>query len=394
MGETFSVLIPDGEVSVALYVAHCLVQSRKVKLHILSSRRWNRCRFFYHRSSYQFRPTMGDNEEYFKAIADLVKRLNIDVILPVSTRGIKFAATRYQALSELAALPSLPSLQSFRTANNKWLLTEISHQHHIPVPRSISVTCDSTFYQQLPSLAYPVLLKPIARQGGRGICQFENPVDVQRFLEAQDEEQFKGKYLVQSYVPGSDLGLSVLCRNGEILAFTIQEGIVAQNFGPLKAMRFVNHEQVLENGRKLVSALGWSGVAHIDMRYDRRDGQVKVLEVNPRYWLSLLGSLVVGVNFPYLNCLEALDIPFPVPEYQLGKYVHTGPAVKEIFLKLVGKSSLDGFSLRETGLRFFFSDPVPEILDWVARGMQYWRKRGIVLEPLEGFLVDWYPMEL
>jgi predicted ATP-grasp superfamily ATP-dependent carboligase len=127
------------------------------------------------------------------------------------------------------------------------------------------------------------------------------------------------------------------------------------------AMQFIEQPQVLENGRKLLSALEWSGVAHIDMRYDETDGQFKIVDVNARYWGSLLGSFVVGVNFPYLACLVALEIPFPMPQYRSGKYMHTTTAVKEMILKLLGKSRLSRFAFSETGLRFFVTDPLPEV---------------------------------
>ena len=47
-----------------------------------------------------------------------------------------------------------------------------------------------------------------------------------------------------------------------------------------------------------MQALKWSGIVNIDFIYDENDKQAKILEVNPRYWQSLLGSLFAGVNFP------------------------------------------------------------------------------------------------
>jgi len=144
----------------------------------------------------------------------------------------------------------------------------------------------------------------------------------------------------------------------------MQRGIIsaAHRFGPLMAMELVRQDDVLEIGQKLLSALHWSGVAHIDFRRDSRDGQVKIIEINARYWGSLLGSLVAGVNFPYLACLTAQGVSFPMPKYQLSKYAYTTTAIKEGLCWFLGKSSLNGFSFRETGLRFFLTDPLPEIV--------------------------------
>src|SRR3712207_9519956 len=48
--------------------------------------------------------------------------------------------------------------------------------------------------------------------------------------------------------------------------------------------------------------------------------QVGVLEFNPRYWASLMGSLSVGVNFPYLHCLAGVGVPFSRPAYSKKRY--------------------------------------------------------------------------
>jgi hypothetical protein len=163
-------------------------------------------------------------------------------------------------------------------------------------------------------------------------------------------------------VPGYDIGLSVLCRDGEILAYTIQRGLVAERHGSLRALEIIKHDAVLQIGQELVSALGWSGVAHIDLRHDSRTNEPTIIELNARYWGSLLGSLVAGVNFPYLACLAAQGIAFPVPDYNLTKFAYTMIALKEGVRWLFGKNTLKGFSFRETGLRFFLSDPLPEFL--------------------------------
>lgn len=377
MKDAFSVLIPDGEHPLSLLVARCLARAPEVKVYILSSKRWTLSRFSRHRCLYQFKPIGTDDEGRFEALVEIIKQRGIDIVLPITEGGAKFIATRYDSLSEMVAISPIPNPQALRTAINKWSLNQLACEQHLPAPPSILVTFAPAFYERLSVLEYPVLLKPTSEAGGRGIKLFDNPLDLQMFLEGQDKEQFKNRYLVQSYIPGLDLGLSVLCREGEILAYTIQQGLVAQYLGRLKAMQFIRQENVLENGRTLLSALNWSGVAHIDMRYDSRDRRVKILEVNGRFWGSLMGSLVAGVNFPYLACLVALGIPFPMPQYRFCKYFKTQVATKEAIRRLCGKSEF-AFSFGETGWRFLLNDPLPQVLNAVAKLAQHPRSRYFI----------------
>ena len=360
-----SVLLPDGENEHALWVTRSLACSKQVRLIILSDERWTPVRFSRHCQLYQFRATGTDHAARLSAVSEMAKRIPIDIILPVGEEGALFVASEREGLSRLAALPPVPDLESLGTARNKWLLNQFARKHDLRVPESVLVTLDSAFNRQIRhGLEYPVLLKPTSLTDGQGICRFDTPSDLLEFLERQGETQFKGQYLVQTYVPGSDLGLSVLCQEGEILAYTIQRGIIsaAHRFGPLMAMEFIKQDDVLEMGRRLLAALRWSGVAHIDFRLDSRDGQANIIELNARYWGSLLGSLVAGVNFPYLACLAAQGMAFPVPEYRHSKYAYSTTVLKEGLRWFLGQSSLRGLTFQETGLRFFLIDPFPELV--------------------------------
>jgi D-aspartate ligase len=378
MKDTFSVLVPDGETLAPLLVARCLAQVPGTKLYILSSKRWTLGRFSRHCRLYQFRP-IEDDDAWLRSLIQFIEQHSIDILLPVSEKGVEFVSSHYQVLSDVVALPPIPDPEAFRTARNKWLLNQLACKQDVPAPPAILATLDSAFYQQLSDLEYPVIIKPAIGRGGGGIRRFDTQSDLEKFLEGQDEEQFRDRYLVQHYVPGTNLGLNVLCREGELLAFTVQRCLKSRPFGPPEAIQFIEQEDVLENGRRLLSALRWSGYANIDMQYDSRNGDVFILEVNARFWLTLIGSLVAGVNFPYLSCLEALGIPFSRPRYHIGrKYVQTGTAVKEIVLQPFGRSKLGGFAFRETGLRFCLADPLPEVVNLAARGATHHRGRRLI----------------
>lgn len=361
MPEIISVLIPDGENEHTLWTSRCLAQAGSIELHILSNERWSPVRFSRY-SHYHFRAMEQDNQTRLLVTLELIKNLKIDVLLPISEEGIEFVIKNLQTFSEIVTVPPLPGLNAHRTAKNKWLLHQLAKKCTLPVPQTLLVTLEPDFYENLSSLEYPVLLKPTSRNDGQGIQQFDNPAEVERFLSEQNSEELKNDYIMQNYIPGEDVGLSVLCHGGEILAFTIQQSLIsaAHRFGPQMAMQFIDQDMVLATGKHLVSALNWSGVAHIDLRHDSRNNEFKILEVNARFWGSLLGSLVAGVNFPYLTCLLALGRPLPSFEYRHSKYLHLTTALKETAHKFLGKKSLD-FTFKETGLHFAMTDPLPEL---------------------------------
>ncbi len=363
MIDSLSVLIPDGESNLTLFVMHGFAHIPNVKLHILSNDHWAPARFSRYCSTYKFRRAGANDEEHFNAVAEVARQTHADVLLPIETEEIRFAATKRQELSQLLAVAPVPDPESLETANNKWLLAQFMQENDIPGPPTILCTLDHEFERQLRTLRFPALIKPNIGWGGEGMQRFDDLHQLQYFLEEQPEEDFKSKYIVQSYLPGFVVGLNVLCREGEILAFTTQRGFVPnldQKYGPAGAVKFIKQDDALRVGQRFLSALNWSGYANIDMFYDTREKQVKILEVNARFWGSLRGSYVAGVSFPYLACLAALDIPFPVPNYKVTRYIHPKTAIKEGMLRALGKSQFERFPLEETGLKYMLADPIAE----------------------------------
>ena len=113
----------------------------------------------------------------------------------------------------------------------------------------------------------------------------------------------------------------------------------------------------------------WSGVVHFDLRYDEQDNTAKIVEINPRYWTSLLGSLIAGVNFPYLACLAALKADIPKTRYQFKRYVSSKASIRIMTQNFLRGRRTD-FGFDSTKFKFIVKDPFPEMSEaffWVYR---------------------------
>jgi D-aspartate ligase len=362
MKTSFSVLIPDGDSEFALFAAHCLAHFPNLKLHVLSGKRWAPLRFSRYCDSYTFKRFDPDSATYLDTVAEIVRKHEIDVLLPTETKWLTFAVAHREALSKFVALAPVPEPRAFEIANNKWLLAEFLTQNEIPSPPTVLVTCDAVFQEKLSQMEFPVLLKPVTAWGGDGIERFENLSDLGHFLEQHRREKIKDRFVVQSLLSGFVVGVNVLCRAGKILAATMQRGIIpnTKRYAAAGAIKFIKEDRFLGIAERLVSGLGWSGFANLDTLYDSGEDQLKILEINARFWGSLRGSAIAGVSFPYLACLAALGIPFPKPDYELARYAHPKTALRAGLLRLLGRNQISDFTLQETGLRFLLADPVAE----------------------------------
>lgn len=95
-----------------------------------------------------------------------------------------------------------------------------------------------------------------------------------------------------------------------------------------------------DDGQIFCIAVRWNGMGHIDLRYDERERQIKLLDFNPDWDTYVLGALTAGVNFPYLACLTALDIPFSRPDYFSKRFIRGKAALKQGIQKYFGENTV------------------------------------------------------
>jgi predicted ATP-grasp superfamily ATP-dependent carboligase len=295
----FSVLIPDADVR--LNVACCLEMSRQAVVHGLAlhpAPLVRHSRFF---ASFEEYKGEFDVKLWLNRIGEIVEERHIDVVLPISEFAIRTLSEHQKSLGWAAKLPQLPSPHTFDIATSKAKLADFLDSCDVPRPQTVVVSIGVTARDRLSALGFPVLAKPPLSSGGIGIKRFEDLESLTAFLAEQPSDE---RWVVQKLIEGHNIGINVLCRNGQILAATVQHAIKppSKPFESPIGIEFRDDAPAMNVAERLIRELGWSGVANIDMRLDASHNIPLVLEINGRYWLSLLGSLNAGVNFPLLAC--------------------------------------------------------------------------------------------
>ncbi|XCF05150.1 ATP-grasp domain-containing protein [Tamlana crocina] len=352
----FSVLLPEGDSNLLPFVVNCLSRKRGVNIYVISNnpkaevRKSNKIKNF---SSY---PKAKSEEEWVANLNTEMKRFKIDIILPFDEFGIQAAIKFKNQILQNEKLVFLPSLEHFLLSNNKGALAQHMKEHGVSAP--------STFLFEKYEICkkspidFPIILKPLEGYGGgRGIHKFEDNDSMQSFYSSNTVEV---PYLIQSYIEGYDIDCSVLCKNGEILAYTIQKGFLAgtEKFGPNVGVEFLYRDDMLNVVKRLMKSLNWNGVAHIDMRYDKSDGSYKVVEINPRFWETTEASEIAGINFPFLYCLSFLGVEFNQPKFQQTKFLNLIGLSKSIKKNKWFVFNLK-FILGNTPLKYYLTDPKP-----------------------------------
>ena len=329
-----NVLIPDGEVKFALNVVRDLSSYKFIKVHILSKYNWVEIRFSRHIDSFTYYPGIDTEKKWIEIIRKEVIKKNIDVLFPVHLTNIRLLSKHKGEFVKILSNLQLPTVRSFDIANNKWNLYKFLKKNEINTP----ITFHSKFFNEIEfdhKLKFPVLVKPLGKMGGIGIMKADNLKSL--FSTLSDNEDL----IIQQYINGTDIDMSILCEKGSILAYTIQQGYIFSRVprSPALGVEFLYKDKIFKSIKKIVEKLNWSGLAHIDLRFDNNDLKFKVIEINPRVWGSIEMSNKVGVNFSYLYCLKSMGVEFEYPEYKFEKCVNNTGLIKVLKKNLFDKNN-------------------------------------------------------
>ena len=144
--------------------------------------------------------------------------------------------------------------------------------------------------------------------------------------------------VVQDIIPGDATQhqkvSAYVSSSGEVLAaFTLRK--LRQNphgFGFGCLVETIENPELLAIGTEFFRRIGYRGTGSAEFKYDVRDGQYKLIELNPRYWQQNALAERAGMNFPLLEYRDACGLAVtPVTAFRAGvKWVSFGADLETV----------------------------------------------------------------
>lgn len=315
-------------------------------------------------------------EAFIKELADKAREYKAEVIIPVHEET--YILSKYkEVLREHGITVPVKDYPTILKVHNKAESMAIARELGIPVPRTWTPQSVEEVAHIASETTYPVVIK---LRKGRGSIGMQYAQNASRLLELYNNtitEFSLGREnypLVQEYIPGIGVGISVLFNQGQLLAkFTHKRLKELPITGGTSVERVsICLPEAEEYAERIMSHLKWHGVAMVEFRIDQKTQKPYFLEINPRFWGSLNEAVCSGVDFPYLLYQVARNETVqPVTEYKLGvrtiwlygylralpDYLRTPQrwaALKGLLSFLDRKVHFDDFSI---------SDPLPTLIE-------------------------------
>jgi predicted ATP-grasp superfamily ATP-dependent carboligase len=259
--------------------------------------------------------------EHLAFLRSLLERETYDLVLCCNEDEVHLYAEHLDELGRFARF-ALPSQDTLVFAKDKSQTIVAAERCGVPHPRTWSPRSEAALDAALREVELPIVIKPRTASGARGLSIVRERSGLrERYLDTHARYPWP---ILQEYIPSDEAGnvtVVVLGRSQELLAcfsyVRLREFPVAAGASTfVESVRRPDQEALAV---KLLRGIGWTGIAMVEFRRDRRDGVPKVIEINERLNASTRLSYLAGVPIPQiLYDLYVHGTATPVLDYRVG----------------------------------------------------------------------------
>jgi predicted ATP-grasp superfamily ATP-dependent carboligase len=230
-----------------------------------------------------------------------------NVIFPITDISTVLVAQMRSALEPFVRVPLSQEAQ-IRLVQDKREMLLAAQRIGIPCPKSAMLRPEESLDAVAATLNYPVVLKPrlswLQRDGkwASGCVQYANDAADLKRKYAQSQLCIT-QPLVQERIEGEGRGVFLLVWGSELkAAFCHRRLREKPPWGGVSVYceSVPLDRELVDKSYRLLQTFNWQGPAMVEFKMDNRDGQLKLMEVNGRFWGSLQLAVDSGMNFPLL----------------------------------------------------------------------------------------------
>jgi predicted ATP-grasp superfamily ATP-dependent carboligase len=225
------------------------------------------------------------------------------ILIPTTDDGAIWVAEHAAALESGYNFPRLDA-SLVRILCDKGRMQELARQSGVPTAQAVVPGSKEDVERFLETAVFPVMVKAtdadrLRRLAGGTKFVIHTPRELLDLYAKADDHQTPN-LLIQEFIPGDDWMFDGYFDRGsqcllgvtgkKIRRFPVNTGVTSLGV-------CLDNQAVHKTTTQFMKAIGYHGILDIGYRYDRRDGQYKVLDVNPR----------IGCTFRLFTATNGMD---------------------------------------------------------------------------------------
>lgn len=274
----------------------------------------------------EYPPPSVDSGRFVDAVVTAIQRNSIDAVLPMTEITTLLLTEHRDRLPAGCRLP-FASADSISRASDKLAMIRLAQGLDVPVPATMVLNAPGDAIGIAPPFDFPMVVKP-----ARSRVRTPDGWHSSSVTYARDIDELGAKLgalhpaaypvLLQERIRGRGVGLFACYMDGRPVALfshrRLREKPPSGGVSVLCESVPLDDRAVLYAGR-LLERLHWHGVAMVEFKEDDRDGSLRLMEINSRFWGSLQLAISSGVDFPVIAVAVANGTPpEPVFSYRVG----------------------------------------------------------------------------
>ena len=271
---------------------------------------------------------LKDSQGYADAILKIAGDEGIQVIFPMTEQSIYLLNSVKKRLP-CSTILACADIGQMECLSDKVRLYGLAQHLGIAMPKTFYLESNEKLSRVIGKITeFPIVIKPFLSRIQVGEKFLSTSVSYA--VDKEDlEEQYRTspvlKYpsMIQERIVGPGTGLFTLYDKDRHLALfshrRLQEKPPSGGVSVVSESVALNPEMVVAAG-KLLSHVGWQGVAMVEFKKDERDGRAKLMEINGRFWGTLQLAIACGVDFPllFLDMLQGKKVNQELGVYKIG----------------------------------------------------------------------------
>jgi D-aspartate ligase len=228
------------------------------------------------------------------------------VLVPTDDVAAVFVAEHSSVLAKWFLFPRLPPELPRRLANKREL-NSLCKSMAFPCPRAAFPTSLDDVYEFIAKAVFPVVVKAAESRrlpkGTRGTSIARTPQELLAIYRRAESPGCPNLFF-QEYIPESCAEDWIFhgYRNARTGCFAAFTGKKLRSYPPFAGFTTLgvstSNDALRRQTEGFLKAISYSGIMDIDYRLDKRDGQYKILDFNPR----------IGANFRMFEDGDGVDV--------------------------------------------------------------------------------------
>ena len=276
--------------------------------------------------------------------SDACKKFTLDFIKKLPSKPYLFFADdewmmlvgeNEQEFLEVAHIVQSPWAELVQLYDKR-LLYRLAEKHGIPHPKTIEIETLNDLEVNLDKITFPCIVKPQLTVKQNEISEahiktyhrtqtFNSKEEAMAWVKQLIDAGIDMAVVMQEFIPGDATHLYTLTsysdKEGALIAGAI--GHKLRQFPP-EAGRITSgviqyDDKLKQTGEHFLKTIGFHGVANTEFKYDERDGQFKLMEINARFGAWNYSTLYAGINLMEIAINDYNGIPYTGPQFKTDK---------------------------------------------------------------------------